>query len=368
MCVLVTTPAMDRPGGVTQYMRTLRPYLPEWVHFFTVGSRAGKEPALSVLLRTVRDWRRFTRTLKEGDYGAVHLNPSIGIKALLRDGALLLIAKQLKKPVVVFAHGWDQHCARILTEHFSWAFKSVYGRADAFIVLGNAFEHQLKLLGYSGPVFVHGAPVENSLLDSGGPAQGNAAGGMPKCTILFLARIEKEKGIYEALDAYRLVKSECPFVNLVIAGDGSELPRARAHSRKLGLTDISFTGYVDGPAKRAIYRTSDVYLFPSYSEGLPISVLEAMAAGLPIVTSAVGGLRDFFQDGRMGFMTDSRKPAVLASLLKRIAGDGELRFRIGRFNRHYARNHFSSSRIASCLEGVYRRLLDSTHQEILHAR
>ncbi len=68
---------------------------------------------------------------------------------------------------------------------------------------------------------------------------------------------------------------------------------------------MRFLGHVSGAAKTQAFRAADIYLFTSLAEGMPNSVLEAMAFGLPIVTRPVGGIRDFFEDGRMGYATDS---------------------------------------------------------------
>jgi len=73
---------------------------------------------------------------------------------------------------------------------------------------------------------------------------------------------------------------------------------------------------------------------------------------LPVVTHAVGGLRDFFENGRMGFMTESQSPGVYAQYLDRLARDAELRRRMGWFNRAYAKEHFSASKVAVRLEGI----------------
>jgi glycosyltransferase involved in cell wall biosynthesis len=358
--VLLATPILSGHGGVSQYMRVLRPHLGKDVEYFTTGSRSEREAVRAAMFRVVRDSWRFAQVLKRGSYDIVHLNPSICSKALLRDGLLLLIAKSFRKAVVVFTHGWDQDCEQALSKHFSGLFRFVFGRADAFIVLGNEFKNRLRRLGYEKEVFVHGAPIDDELLDyfQQTPPSTCAGGAGRKFKILFLARVEKEKGIYEALEAYRLLKDRYPFVSLTIAGDGSHSSRAVQYASDQQLVDVSFVGYVEGSAKCEVFRRSDAYLFPSYSEGLPLSVLEAMACGLPVVTSAVGGLRDFFQDGAMGFSTESRNPAVLADLLDRLVRDPELCSTISRLNHKYVRDHFTAQRVASRLEGIYSRVLN----------
>ena len=367
--VLVTTPATGRPGGVAQYMRNLRSCLPDEVQYFTVGSRSDNERLDATLLRVVRDAWRFAHTLRHGSYDVVHLNPSLLPKSLLRDGVLLVIAKALGKAVVVFVHGWDDACERVLSTRLLRLFRLVYGRADAFIVLGNEFKKRLRLLGYEGTIFVQGAPIEDELLADCQQQRVRRCvrGSFPKFTVLFLARVEKEKGIYEALDAYRLLKQEHPFVSLIVAGNGSQLNLAVRYACSRHLDDVSFIGHVEQGAKYEAFRMADAYLFPSYTEGLPISVLEAMAYGLPVVTCAVGGLRDFFQDGRMGFMTESPDPKVLASLMSRLIREPSLCSRMSLLNRNYALDHFTSKQIADRLEGVYRFVFDGADRTLLCA-
>jgi glycosyltransferase involved in cell wall biosynthesis len=98
-----------------------------------------------------------------------------------------------------------------------------------------------------------------------------------------------------------------------------------------------------------------------------MSVLEAMAYGLPIVTRSVGSLNDFFRDGTMGFITESRDPQVLAALLNRLIDDPGLRSSISIFNRKYARDQFAAAQIAARLEGIYRFVLDDADSTLLRA-
>jgi glycosyltransferase involved in cell wall biosynthesis len=363
MRVLVTTPRLTKAGGVAQYLRVVRPHLNDDVEYLTVGARSDHESSPEVLLRLLKDCGRFTRAMTRGGHAIVHLNPSLGSKALVRDGLLLLIAKIFRKTVLVFTHGWDEKCEQLIQKHFRTLFNSVYGRADAFIVLGSQFKERLRVAGYEKTVFVEGAPVDDRLLTDvrRSPVRARAHTEFGRFNVLFLARVEKSKGIYNALDAYALLKTQHPFVSLTVAGDGGELGDAKRYAGSQKLPDVFFLGHVEGSAKFACFRSADAYLFPSYTEGLPISVLEAMAYGIPVVTCAVGGLRDFFENGRMGFITESHDPLVFSSLLGRLSEQPALCRRIAIFNRRYAAKHFAAARIAAELQDVYNFLAGSAH-------
>jgi glycosyltransferase involved in cell wall biosynthesis len=119
---------------------------------------------------------------------------------------------------------------------------------------------------------------------------------------------------------------------------------------------VTFPGDLRGDAKRRVFETADVFCFPtSYGEGMPNAVLEAMACGLPVVTRPVGGLADLFEDGRMGFSTTSRDPAVLAGLLARLVQSPARRLEMGAYNRDYAFRRFRASVVAARLAAIYER-------------
>ncbi len=349
-------------GGVTQYFKSLRRHWKHDVEYFTVGSREENEGAGKIALRMLRDTRSFVREIRRGGFDLVHLNPSLGPRAALRDAILLLAAKAMGKRVLVFVHGWEEGFENRLLRSRGLA-GVVLSRADGIVVLGSKFVPRLRGLGYRKKIFVQAAPIDEELLDDARGATVRV-GGDAKFTILFLARIEREKGIYEALEAYRILKGRYPFVRMIVAGDGPELESARGACDVEGVT---FAGHVRGETKYGVFRRADAYLFPSYHEGLPISVLEAMAYGLPVVASRVGGLPDFFLDGRMGFMTDSRDPERYAELMERLIADRGLAGEIGAFNRQYANEHFSGSRIAAGLEDIYRTILKDSDRAVLPA-
>ncbi len=340
------------------FYRILQDHVKSSADYFTVGRRAASGPFRERICRSLGDFIQFYRVLREREPDIVHLNPSLGSRALLRDGLLLLIAKALGRKVLIFNHGWNPGYEKVVRERYLWLFRKVFFRADAFIVLANAFRDRLTEMGYRGPIYVETTAVDDSFFLECRPSTGIRRRPGDPFRILFLTRIEKPKGVYEAIDAYRIVRTRHPRAVLTVAGDGSELDGCRTYIAAHQVPDVTFTGYLQGDAKRAAFESSDCYLFPSHTEGMPLTVLEAMAAGLPVVTTSVGAMSDFFEHGKMGYATDSPSPIVLAGFLERLLDDPGEAQAIGAYNREYARRRFLASSVADRLMGIYRDLLE----------
>jgi len=357
--VLLNTPHLDLMGGVANFYRMLRPHLSANVDYFIVGERPGESGRLDRLRRFVRDYLDFLRQLRNG-YDLVHLNPSLGSKAVIRDGMFLLLAKLLGKKVMVFMHGWDRGCEHRLRRYFMPLFRAVYFRADAFVVLCSEFKSNLIDMGYRGPVFTETTAVgDQTLAAAKGVLTKPPSAANRGFNILFLSRLERPKGVYEALQAYRLLKVRHPEATLTIAGHGSELEPLKACVRDQGLEGVIFTGYVRGADKQRVFSSAQAFCLPSYGEGMPIAVLEAMAFGLPIVTRPVGGLRDLIEEGRTGFLIEGLDPELFADRLEQLLMDPALRRCMAQHNHQYARNHFAAPQVAARIEGIYRDVASS---------
>jgi glycosyltransferase involved in cell wall biosynthesis len=280
----------------------------------------------------------------------VHLNPSVVPFALVRDALFLAIAKLFRKRVLVFFHGWntkDEVLLRLL-----WC---IYQRADGFVVLAREFDRTLRALGYRGAIYRESTVFDDTVVGSVfRPAfrDGNTF------TVLFLARVVKEKGIYEALQAYTIAKQEGARIRLVVAGDGSELEAARRYVKEHSLSDVTFTGHISGDVKTSAFESADCYFLPTYhSEGLPGSMVEAMAHGLPVITRPVGGIKDFFEHDKMGLLEGTLEPDRFAGHILRLATDPALRSAMSAYNREYAFTHFAASVAAVRLHSIYAEVL-----------
>lgn len=356
MKVLLNTVDLNKNGGVATYYRVVRSYFSHGVKYFTVGGLTYNESRWKTVLRMLTDYINFYNQLHMSHYDIVHLNPSLGYKAIIRDALFLLMAKRTGCKTIVFIHGWDENFEKILRKKIFFMFKKIYFKADACIVLGSVFKDRLLEMGYDKKIFVETTVVDQGIFDRSVIRK--------KCltekqyNILFLSRIEKEKGVYETLDAYNILKKKYPFVTLIFAGDGHELVAAKRYVAQNNIQNVTFSGYLRGEKKWAAFQDSDLYIFPSsYGEGMPISVLEAMAFGLPVITRAVGGIIDFFKDGKMGYLTESKDPNVYAQFMEKLVVDRALGFNMGIYNRNFAREKFGALLVAKRIENIYSEVL-----------
>jgi phosphatidylinositol alpha-mannosyltransferase len=150
--------------------------------------------------------------------------------------------------------------------------------------------------------------------------------------ILFLGRLEKRKGLPYLLEAFALLKEDMPDIRLIVVGsDGGLRPACERFIRQRGLTDVVFTGYVPDEDLPRYYKTADVYCAPNTgAESLGIVLLEAMAAGTPIVASRIEGFADVLSHGREGLLARPRNAEALAAALRRALSDAGMREEMGK--------------------------------------
>lgn len=176
--------------------------------------------------------------------------------------------------------------------------------------------------------------------------------------ILFLGWVERDKGVFDLLEAAsRLRARGAPEFRVIIAGGGGGLERARALAASLGLADrVEFTGWISPARCVGLFADSAIFALPSLVESLPNSMIEAMAAGRPVVVTPVGGIPGVIRDGENGLIIPPRDPERLAEALGRLLSDPGLRDRLGRAARADARVGFTPEAAAERLLDLIARL------------
>ena len=178
--------------------------------------------------------------------------------------------------------------------------------------------------------------------------------------ILFLGRLDARKSPDVLLRASRDVLSRFPEARLVFGGDG-DVDMYRNLAAALGIADrCDFLGWVSGDAKGELFSRAGIYCLPSKNEGLPMSIIEAMAHGLPVVSTAVGGVPQLIESGREGFLIDVDDEGALSEALCRLLGSTELRKEMGIAAREKASREFS---IETSIEGLLKIYSDLCQKE-----
>ncbi len=170
----------------------------------------------------------------------------------------------------------------------------------------------------------------------------------------FVGRLTLQKGVEYLIDAFAKLRSSDPDLRVIIVGEGDlgEALRARA----AGIPQIVFAGFQrDIPRYLASF---DIFVLPSLWEGLPMSVLEAMAAGKPVIATAVSGTSEVVMEGETGFLIEPKDVAQLADRLSRLVRDAELRHRMGSAGRDRVTEHFSAEGMVRTSEAIYQSLME----------
>lgn len=169
--------------------------------------------------------------------------------------------------------------------------------------------------------------------------------------VLFLGRLGQRKGIYDLLRAIDVVR-ERP-IRFVLAGDG-DVEQVRQIIRQRQLQEqVDVPGWVDADAVTGLLRDADIYVLPSYDEGLPMGVLEGMAAGLPVISTPVGGIPEAVIDGQNGFLVAPGDSATLAEKLLLLANNMELWRAASRASSLLAETEFSMHGVEQQLRDLY---------------
>ena len=174
-----------------------------------------------------------------------------------------------------------------------------------------------------------------------------------------VAVFRAQKRLDQWLQAARLLAERDARTRFLLVGDGPKRRELEEITSDAGLSSrVVFAGLQEDV--RPYYAAFDVFLTSSQFEGLPLALLEAMAAGLPVVATKVGGIPEVIQEGDQGLLVPFDEPASLAAAVARLLADPPLRERLGRSARERVRREFSVERMASEIETIYGRIAGRT--------
>jgi glycosyltransferase involved in cell wall biosynthesis len=260
-----------------------------------------------------------------------------------------LVRRRFGTPYVVSLRGGDVpgHVPELDAFHLVLTAPRRAILRNATAVVGNS-ESLARLSEKTDPVPVRVIPngVDTIFFSSrptGGGTPGKAA------RFLFVGRLHASKNLSAVFEAIAALKNNNNFeCRLDVAGDGPHREDLQRLAADRGISEcVAWHGWLDKEGVRRLYRESDCFLNPSQYEGMPNTVLEAMASGLPVIASDVGGNNALVQDGQTGLLVNLAEPASLAAAMAKLAREPELGRLMGNRGRERVERDFSWESVAA---------------------
>lgn len=285
----------------------------------------------------------------------VHIHSSFG-PSFYRKMPFIYMAYLWDVPVINHIHGaeFDSFFVKA-SDAKKRRIRKVYGKCTMLIALSGEWKNNLELVVPSEKIVV----IENycNIPDLSGVEK--------KKQILFLGELGKRKGCYDIPEIYgKVLEGFEPLgrgerIPLIMAGDG-ELSEVKKLFQERGLLkSTSFPGWVRGKEKDGYLKESGIFLFPSYYEGMPMAVLEAMAYGMAIVTTKVGGIPQLIEDGVNGCLCEPGNVREFSQRLLELLEDEEKRNRMGQKAREKAIADYSMESHVKKLMDLYDRVRET---------
>jgi len=342
---LLITPQLASKGGVSAFWNALLISFKNFndIYFKTIEIGGHGKNIFGIFGDM---WR--VHRIDKREISLAIVNPSLLNKSFFRDG---IFSKQLNYkniPFIVFFHGWDKDFEKKVDKSYKNFFLNSFAHARTIFVLSPEFKNKIIEWGYKGQIVVETTMIDDSLLKEFHFEKNFEKKEQEKIVkILFLARLEREKGIFEMIEAFQELSKDIKNIELTIAGDGKNFKEIKRMVQNK--SSIHIIGEVEGEKKIKLFRESHIYCLPSYSEGLPISVLEAISFGLPVVTTKVGGLKYFFQDEKMGKLIKEKNSTQLKDAIYELLLDKNSIKEIAKFNFDYGQKYLTNTVMAKRL-------------------
>lgn len=293
-------------------------------------------------------YAKFCRAIKDVDIVHIHMasrgsyeRKAFFLKKALREG----------KKTVVHLHGgqFDVWYDNEVDDRKRNEIKMLLDKTDVVIALSEEWENWLLSRGF--------APKKIIVMHNAVSVPKRACEPSSCQNVLFLGRLDVRKSPDVLLRASKKMLEENPGAKLIFGGDGYP-ERYKALAYELGIADrCEFLGWITGEDKEELFEHAGVYCLPSKNEGMPMSVLEAMAHGIPTIATPVGGVPQVIDDGVNGYLMPVDDEAELSELLNTLMLDSDSRTRIGAAGRKTIASDFNIERNVSELADLYEELI-----------
>jgi glycosyltransferase involved in cell wall biosynthesis len=348
--VLVIAPNWNGKGGIASVIR-MHMQSDLWKDMnCTLLETYADGPALGKVFAAIKAYLVAPFRMRKVDLVHIHM---AGQTSLKRKLPLVLLAKMMRKPLIVHVHAADE--ASLFVNTPKWAYIYALESSDRVIALSeswaqmiSAYVPGLAIEVVTNPVYI--LPARNLRQDA------------PR--ILYAGKLESRKGYDDLLQAAVIVLKQFPNAEFYLAGNG-EVTQAALRVKELGIElSVNLPGWVDAKDMGKMMDDSSIFCLPSYNEGLPMAVLEAMSRGLPVVCTPVGGLPELIQNGRNGVFVEPGNANSIAEAICRLISDPKYAASIGSNGRSTVQQRCSLATVSEQIRQIYMQCLGMNSEAI----
>ncbi|WP_353931685.1 glycosyltransferase family 4 protein [Okeanomitos corallinicola TIOX110] len=324
MKILMLGASLQQNGGIATVENLIIQHIPNDVKILHITTHA-EGSIIHRIIIFIQAITKFLGQILTQKVDAIHIHLSDG-GSLVRKAILVILSLPFHKPVIMHAHGAEfemkyQKFPQCLQKGLSYILQQCQG----FIVLSETWEkYYIDNLGLNpNRVFVLPNPTEL-------PAQIPQRKNSHPVSLVFCGRVGERKGAFDLITAFaNLPEDQKKSAQLTLAGDG-EIEKAQQLAAELKITEqVNFLGWINSQQREQILAKADIFILPSYNEGLPMAILEAMAWGLPIITTPVGGIPELVINQQNGLLVQPGNIQELSTAIALLIKDEKLRRDLG---------------------------------------
>ena len=328
-------------GGVAQVMKNYEEYIfPE----FKCVVNSGGNNKVEKLFKALFGWLEMLFKLTfDKKIKIVHIHTA-SYNSFKRSAIFLKLAKFFGKKVILHIHGGG--FKEYYATNPSWIAK-ILNSSDAIITLSESWKEYYESITNGPAIFILENIIANpNILDRKEST---------KCNLLFLGKIDRLKGIYDLLEVlYQNKQNFSDKIELHIGG-GGEVEKLKELISKYELEDfVYYEGFVSGNKKETLLNECDAYILPSYTEGLPVSILEAMSYGKPILSTPVGGIPEVVKGN--GILFQPGDLSAIRKAIELIATNESRRKEMGLKSKEMIEGYLPAN-VETKLEKIYTQIL-----------
>lgn len=301
---------------------------------------------------------RFLLLLASNKVACVHLHVARRV-SFWRKSVFALTALVLRRPVLLHIHSGG--FPSFFHDECNWLQKRfirfVLSQADQLIVLSKAWHETLRPISINRRITV----IENFVAP---PAHVPDDAARSKHYILFLGLLNRDKGFYDLLEAIAPLCEEFPSLMLVCGGKGNQ-DEVLERIRRLRLeSHVNLLGWVSGQSKDGWLSRASFFVLPSYVEGMPMGILEAMAWGLPVISTKTGCMPDVIEHRREGLLIEPGDIGGLRDAMRKLLRNDEERGRMGLAARSKIDREFTARAILPRIDRLYEKYCEKRIEPI----